>query len=97
MLNRLRQLFVKPPAEFVYSDLPKSPLEYQNEEWRALNQQFIDAAKAGDWHAMKMAHFQQAMMNFRRGRNHRRLAGEPEWRMVQVHVSACDACDRIAQ
>ena len=43
-------------------------------QWKALNLQVIEASRAGDWHAIQMAHFQQALMLFDRGRDHRDLA-----------------------
>ena len=44
-------------------DADRKRSKEQDAEWRALNLQVIDAAKVGDWHSMKMAHFRQALMN----------------------------------
>lgn len=44
--------------------------------WRALNTQVVEGSRSGDWHTVKMAHFQQALMVFNRGRDHQRLAAE---------------------
>ena len=52
----------------------------EREDWdkrrRELNQTVIEAARNNDWHTMKMAHFQQALMLFRRGGDHHQLAAE---------------------
>ena len=50
--------------------------EVRDAKWAELNQQVIDSSAIGDWHALKMAHFQQALMLFQEGRDHHQLAQE---------------------
>ena len=45
-------------------------------QWNALNSQVIDGSRTGDWHKVKMACFQQALMLFRKGHDHQLLAAE---------------------
>ena len=45
-------------------------------EWKALNAEVIDGNRTGDWHTVQMAYFQQALMLFKKGRDHRELAAE---------------------
>lgn len=50
--------------------------EQRDAKWSELNRQAIDSSTTGDWHAVKMAHFQQALMLFQEGRDHHQLAQE---------------------
>ena len=50
--------------------------EERDAQWRGLNQWVINGTRDGDWHAVKFAYFQQALILFERGRDHRVLAAE---------------------
>ena len=45
-------------------------------EWQSLNSRIVDGSRTGDWHAVKMGHFRQALMLFKKGRDHQFLASE---------------------
>ncbi len=45
-------------------------------EWTFLNSQVLGGIRSGDWHQVKMAHFKQALMLFKKGRDHQQLAYE---------------------
>ena len=63
-------------------------------QWKELNHAFIEASKTNDWHAMKMAHFRQALMQFGRGRDHQRLAAESRKSEIRHYQSI--GCERLS-
>ena len=67
--------------------------EHRDAQWWELNQRVIDGTRDGDWHAVKFAHFQQALMLFERGADHRRLAEESRRGEIRLHRSRSGLLD----
>lgn len=59
-----------------YTQHAKREREAWDARWQACNAQVIEGSRLGNWHTVKMAHFQQALMLFKRGRDHQMLAAE---------------------
>ena len=50
--------------------------EQWDAEWEAASLRVEEGIRSGDWHTVKVAHFQQALMLFKQGSDHQRLAAE---------------------
>ena len=57
-------------------------------EWESLSGRVINGIDSGDWHQVKMAYFQQALMLFGEGHDHRLLATESRKAELRYYLSS---------